>query len=270
MTKSIFLIAIIYLILIALFFYFQRLLMYFPSQNLPNPNQVQLSEMKVIQLQTSDGLTLYSWYHKAKHNRKTIVYFHGNGGNIADRSIRVKPLLNAGMGLLMLNYRGYGDNEGKPSEKGLIKDAQSALNFLLNKENIELEKIILLGESLGTAMAIKLASENLIGAVILESPFISATEVGRRAYPFLPVKLLIKDRYDNLSKIGRIKSPILIIHGERDMIVPAKHGRTLLKNAKQPKRGVFLSDAGHNDLFYHGTNDHILNFIAELDSENQY
>ncbi|MEC8876903.1 MAG: alpha/beta fold hydrolase, partial [Pseudomonadota bacterium] len=178
MTKSIFLIAIIYLILIALFFYFQRLLMYFPSQNLPNPNQVQLSEMKVIQLQTSDGLTLYSWYHKAKHNRKTIVYFHGNGGNIADRAIRVKPLLNAGMGLLMLNYRGYGDNEGKPSEKGLIKDAQSALNFLLNKENIELEKIILLGESLGTAMAIKLASENLVGAVILESPFISATEVG--------------------------------------------------------------------------------------------
>ena len=99
--------------------------------------------------------------------------------NIADRAIRVKPLLNAGMGLLMLNYRGYGDNEGKPSEKGLIKDAQSALNFLLNKENIELEKIILLGESLGTAMAIKLASENLVGAVILESPFISATEVGR-------------------------------------------------------------------------------------------
>ena len=144
MTKSIFLIAIIYLILIALFFYFQRLLMYFPSQNLPNPNQVQLSEMKVIQLQTSDGLTLHSWYHKAKHNRKTIVYFHGNGGNIADRSIRVKPLLNAGMGLLMLNYRGYGDNEGKPSEKGLIKDAQSALNFLLKKENIDFENYVIM------------------------------------------------------------------------------------------------------------------------------
>jgi len=270
MIKNIFVIAIIYLILIAFFFYFQRLLIYFPSQDLPNPNQIQLSEMKVIQLQTPDGLTLHSWYHKPRNNRKTIIYFHGNGGNIADRSIRIKPLVNAGMGLLMLSYRGYGNNEGRPSEEGLMNDAQSALNFLLGEEKIELENIILLGESLGTAMAIKLASENAVGAVILESPFTSATDVGRRAYPFLPIRLLLKDRYDNLSRIGKVKSPILIIHGEKDMIVPAKHGKMLLENAKHPKKGIFLSDAGHNDLFYHGVNDHVLNFIAELDSKNQH
>ena len=270
MIKTVLAIVAIYLTVGVLCFHFQRLLMYFPIQDLPDPSQVQLPEMKVIQLQTEDGLNLRSWYHESKNSEKTIVYFHGNGGNIAHRSRRVKPLVDRGIGLLMLSYRGYGGNEGKPSEEGLMWDARAALNFLLKEKNINLEQIILLGESLGTAMAIKLASKNNVGAIILEAPFTSAVNVGRRAYPFLPIKLLLKDRYDNLSRIGKVKSPILIIHGERDMIVPSKHGKILLENAKHPKKGVFLSNAGHNDLFYHGSNDHVLDFIKKLDLKNQH
>ena len=157
MIKTVLAIVAIYLTVVVLCFHFQRLLMYFPIQDLPDPSQVQLPEMKVIQLQTEDGLNLRSWYHESKNSEKTIVYFHGNGGNIAHRSRRVKPLVDRGIGLLMLSYRGYGGNEGKPSEEGLMWDARAALNFLLKEKNINLEQIILLGESLGTAMAIKLS-----------------------------------------------------------------------------------------------------------------
>ena len=242
----------------------QRSLMYFPATELPSPAAAGVAEMAAVALHTDDGLALTSWYAAARApHAPTVVYFHGNAGNIADRAYKVRPMLDRGLGVLLVGYRGYGGNPSAPSETGLFADGRAALDFL-GGQGVPPERIVAFGESLGSGVAVRMASERRLGAVILEAPFTSAAEVGQRAYPFLPVRQLIRDRFDSLSRIDSISAPLLIVHGERDRVVPADHGRRLLAAASQPKEGAFLPEAGHNDAFEHGSIRAALDFLDRV------
>jgi len=160
---------IIFVMLILLMYLFQRQLIYFPSQKVPQLNDYQANDMRVITLHTQDGLVLNSWYKPAKTGQPTLLYLHGNAGHIGDRMTLARQFMNAGLGMLLLEYRGYGGNKGRPSEKGLYEDGRAGMRFL-HQQGIKSEKIALYGESLGSGVATKLAVENKICAVVLQSP----------------------------------------------------------------------------------------------------
>jgi fermentation-respiration switch protein FrsA (DUF1100 family) len=241
----------------------QRSLMYFPDANLPTPGDAGAPGFEAIGYRTADGVELVSWYRPARKGFPTLVYFQGNGGNISHRIYKTRPLFEAGHGLLLVGYRGYGGNPGSPSEDGLYQDARAALAYLQG-EGVPMERVVLLGESLGSGVAVRMASETKVGAVILEAPYTSTVDVGQAAYFFLPVSLLMYDRFPSIDLIADIGAPLLIIHGEQDRIIPTRFGRRLFKAARQPKEAHFLPGAGHNDLFEHGLTAIELDFLARL------
>ncbi len=239
----------------------QRHMMYFPARAVPDPAAAGVPELAPVRIATADGLELLSWYRPpARPAAPVLVYFHGNAGHIGDRGYKVRPYLDAGLGVLLVGYRGYGGNPGSPTERGLFADGRAALAFLA-KSGIEAGRTVLYGESLGSGIAVMLAAERPVGALVLEAPFTSAADVGARAYPFLPIRLLIRDRFDSLSRISAIAAPLLIVHGERDMTVPAALGRRLLAAAPEPKEGRFFAAADHNDLYEHGAASAVLDFL---------
>ncbi len=256
--------ALAYVLVVAGCYAVQRSLMYFPDDRLPSPAAAGVAEMAAVTLTTADGLELVSWYAApATPERPAIAYFHGNAGNIAYRASKARPYLDRGYGVLLLSYRGYGGNPGAPSEQGLIADGRAALDFLAAR-GVAPERTVIYGESLGSGVAVAVAAERRVAAVILEAPFTSAAAVGQRAYPFLPVALLIKDRFDSLARVAAIAAPLLIIHGEADRVVPVDEGRRLLAAAAAPKEGVFLPGATHNDLYRHGAAEIVIAFLERL------
>ncbi len=248
-----------YAVLVAGCAMMQRSLMYFPDSDL-----MSLPEgFQAVNVRTSDHYELISWYHPAQNGYPTLVYFQGNGGNISHRIHKTRPLFEAGYGLMLVGYRGYGGNPGSPTEDGLYLDARAALDFL-KARGIPKEQLVLVGESLGSGVAVRMASEIKVKAVILEAPYTSTVDVGQAAYFFLPVRLLMYDRFPSIDLIGRIQAPLLLIHGEADNIIPIRFGRRLFEAAKQPKAAHFIAGAGHNDLFEHGLTDIELDFLARL------
>ena len=241
----------------------QRSLLYFPNPVLPGPAAAGVPEMKQITLHTSDGLDLLAWHRPATQAQRTLVYFHGNGGNIAGRGYKVKPYLDAGYGVLLVEYRGYGGNPSSPDEQGLYADGRAALAWLSSR-CVGPGEVILYGESLGSGIAVQLASEQRPAALVLEAPFTSVADVAAATYWFLPVRILIRDRFDSIAKIADVKAPLLLVHGERDLIVPTRFGRRLFDSAKEPKKAVFLPQGRHNDLADHGLAREVLAFVEGL------
>ncbi|MSO93892.1 MAG: alpha/beta hydrolase [Rhodospirillales bacterium] len=249
-------------------YFAQRHLMYLPDTSVPSAAASGVPEMVEVGLTTEDGLRLRSWYREAVSGAPTIVYFCGNGGHIGYRGFKVRPFLDAGLGVLMVSYRGYGGNEGSPTEEGLYADGRAALAFL-HARGVPRKLWILYGESLGSGVAVQLAQEirdaaldeTSVGALVLESPFTSMVDAAGDHYPWAPTHLLVRDRYDSAEKIGRLKSPLLILHGEQDTIVSVRHGRRLFELAPEPKEARWYKNAGHNDLFEHGTAPVVLDFL---------
>lgn len=202
--------------------------------------------MRVVTLHTSDGLRLKSWYKPAEGGQPTILYLHGNAGHIGYRMPFARQLIAAGFGLLLLEYRGYGGNEGHPTEAGLYEDARAGMRFL-ESESVSPSKVAVFGESLGTGVATQLALENSFCAVILQSPFTSLTHLARYHYPWILIPPW--DRYDSLERIARMHAPLLIVHGLQDTIVPYEHGKTLYHAAKAPKKMLRFERGGHNTLW---------------------
>ena len=234
-------------VLLAGVYALQRHLLYFPDTHRPDPTRLNLSSMREIEIVTADGLRLLAWYVPAQADRRVIVYFHGNGGNIANRGDRLRHFADGRFGVLLLEYRGYGGNLGSPTEDGLFADARAALDFL-NSQGVGADRIVLYGESLGSGVAVRMASEQPVALLLLEAPYASIAAVARWHYPFLPVDLILKDRFDSLSRIGAVKSPILVLQGGRDNVIPAESGRELFAAAPEPKEIWVAPDGGHNDL----------------------
>jgi len=239
---------VIYLLFMGILYLIQRQYIYFPQTGDIRPAKWGLPEVKLIQLKTTDGLLLNAWYHPAKdHKMPTILYLQGNYGHIGHRAVTVDAYIKAGYGMLLLGYRGYSGNKGQPSEKGLYLDARAAISFL-KSQGVYMHCIVLFGESLGTGVAVQMATEFHVGAVILESAYTSMVDVGKKHYPFLPVRWLLKDRFESIRKIHKIQAPLFIIHGENDNIIPVGLGERLYEKASQPKAMKIYPGAGHNDL----------------------
>jgi uncharacterized protein len=180
-----------------------------------------------------------------------VLVCNGNGGDRSMRAALAAALSRMGLAVLLFDYRGYGGNPGSPSEEGLAADARAALGYLAGRPEVDPRRVVYLGESLGAAVALRLAVERPPAALVLRSPFASLAEVGRRHYPFLPVSLLLRDRYDSAALVGRLTAPLLVVAGGRDRIVPASHSRRLFAAAPEPKRLVVLDGADHNDHDLH-------------------
>ncbi len=249
-----------YGVLVGVLYIFQRNLLYFPSGGRPEPGALAELGVREVAVATGDGLSLLAWYAPPRGDRPVIAYFHGNGGHIGYRSQRLRGFSQDGYGVLMVEYRGYGGNPGVPSEDGLCADGAAALDFL-RREKIPPARLVLYGELLGSGVAVALAAQHDVAGLILEAPFTSVAQVAQHHYSFVPASALVRDRFDSLSKIGKVKAPILILHGERDRVVPVRFGRALFDAAPEPKEIWLSRDAGHEDLVRFGAFDAVLRFI---------
>jgi len=242
--------AIVYFCFLVLVYTFQRSLIYFPDKTYYTPREAGVPEMKEIKLITSDDQTIIAWYRPPQESSKpTLVYFHGNAGNISNRGFIARSFINKGYGMLLLTYRGYSENPGKPSEEGLYQDARAALRFI-QSEGVPPECVVLYGTSVGSAVAIQMATEFKVATLILQSPFTSLRDVANYHYPFfLPFSGLVSDKYDSLSKAHKISLPVLIIHGKEDRIIPPELSQQLLEKFSGPKLAEYVPGRGHNNLF---------------------
>lgn len=228
----------------------QRSLIYYPNRTKIERTRWQATDFQEVKLHTADNLILTAWYKPAVKMAPTLIYFPGNSGNIGARVERARPYLALGWGVILVSYRGYGGNPGVPTETGLYQDAEAAFQYL-KQQNISDSCMVLLGTSLGSGVAVELAQRHpKIGAVVLHAPYTNLVDLGSYHYPWLPVKWLLKDRYESLAKIKSIHSPLLILHGEKDNVIPIRYGRRLYEAANSPKEGVFYKDLGHDEFFH--------------------
>jgi fermentation-respiration switch protein FrsA (DUF1100 family) len=238
----------------------QRSLMYFPETTHTTPAAAGLPEAEEVPLTASDGTHIIAWHVAPRDANPVIIYFHGNGGALKYRVERFRKLISDGIGLVALEYRGYGGLAGSPSEQGLIADAEAAYAYTAARYPVA--QIVLWGESLGTGVAVALAAEKPVGRVILEAPFTSAVAVGARHYWYLPVRLLMKDQFRSDERIGKVTAPLLILHGLHDQTVPYVLGEHLFELANQPKHIVRFLDGGHEDLDKYGALNAVGRFLA--------
>ncbi|MBT7943187.1 MAG: alpha/beta hydrolase, partial [Alphaproteobacteria bacterium] len=250
----------------------QRQLIYHPDQYLASPSQAGVAEMQVLRVTTDDGVTLTFWYRPAQPGQPTMVYFHGNGSNLAGRASKARPYLDAGFGVVLAAYRGYGGNPGNPSEPGLYADARAQLGFL-KRQGVGAGKWVLYGESLGSGVAVQMAYEqaqgisgtppNPVGAVILEAPFYSLADTAQSHYPYVPARFLLRDRFDSGTKIGKVKTPVLVVHGAQDGVISQDQGKRLFQTAQEPKQAHWIPAAGHNNLYDYGVAALVVDFTQK-------
>ncbi len=234
---------IIYCVVMTLMYVFQRKLMYFPDKTLLAPVAYNV-EAEVRTLITADNARLVAWEMPAAEGMPTILHMHGNAGNISYRSPVYNAFHAAGYGVLALEWRGYGVSTEIPSEEGFYTDARTAIEYL-KEQGLAESDIILYGESIGTGVAVQMATEIDSQAVILEAPFTSLWKRAQEIHWYMPVKYLVKDRYDNLAKIDQVKAPLIIFHNEVDRIVPSHHGKALYEAANDPKKLEIVDAHGH-------------------------
>ena len=249
-------ITLAYLVINLFIYFYQRNLLYNPSENNYLNDKINFN-YKEIFIETDKNIKLKSWFiNKDLKKFKTVVFFHGNAGNLLNRVHKINELNKLDINILLTSWRGFSGNEGKPSEKNLYYDAQQIIDWL-KLQGLDNKDIVLYGESLGTGVVTELASKNNFGGIILESPFTSMADTAKIYYPYLPVNLLLKDRYDTKSKIRDIETPILIMHGQKDSIVPQKMGLELFEKANEPKFNYFPENDDHMMKY----NDELLNNI---------
>jgi uncharacterized protein len=250
----------LYIGLAATVYFAQRSLMYFPDTAHVTPAAAGFPQAEEVALTTADGVHISAWHVAPQDGKPVIIYMHGNGGSLQHRVERFRRLVADGIGLVALEYRGYGGNEGSPSEQGLIADAEAAYAFAAARYAVP--QLVLWGESLGSGVAVALAAEKPVGRVILEAPFTSAEAVGARHYWYLPVRLLMKDQFRSDRRIGAVTAPLLILHGVHDRVVPYTMGEKLFDLANQPKYIVRFLDGGHDDLDANGALHAVGRFLA--------
>ena len=234
---------IYFLILVFLYFY-QRNLLYHPNENNYSEDKISV-EIENVKIKTSDNIELLGWYHeKNLKDFKTLIFFHGNAGSLENRIHKLNHFRDMNINFLIIAWRGFSGNKGNPSEQGLYEDGKSAIDWLI-KKGVSEKNLILYGESLGTGVATHLAQNKNFAGVILETPFTSMIDAAKKFYPYIPVKMLLKDKFENYKKIKNIDSPILIMHGEADQLVPFSMGKKIYEIANEPKYSYFTKYDNH-------------------------
>jgi fermentation-respiration switch protein FrsA (DUF1100 family) len=258
--KSLLIIAVTgYLGLVAVMYFTQRTLMYFPDPTRRSPADVSLPRAEEAVLSTSDGEHVVVWHVPPAADKPVVLYFQGNGGGLNLRADRFRRLVANGTGLVALNYRGYGGSTGQMTEAGLLRDADAAYAFAA--ERYGAERIVVWGESLGTGVAVAVAAEHPVARVLLESPYTSTADVAAATYWYIPVRLLMHDQFRSDERIAKVTAPVLIVHGDQDRTVPLVFGERLYAMVRAPKRFVRLANAGHHDHDSHGLLEKVRPFI---------
>lgn len=264
-SKALAIAAAAYLVLMGLAWGFQRRFIYLPARGAPPPVERALPGAREVAFETEDGLRLAAWLLPTARQppRSSVIVFHGNAGDRASRAPLARALADGGHDVLLVDYRGYAENPGSPSEGGLVRDARAARAWVAARSN---RPIVLFGESLGAAVAVALAAEQPSDALALRSPFTSLADAGRAHYPFLPLGLILKDRWSSIERIAHVGVPVLVVAGTSDGVVPFEQSRALFDAAREPKRFTAIEGADHNDVALLAGRemiDAILAFLAE-------
>ena len=241
----------------------QRQLVYHPVSKRVLPVHIGLEKVEERVLQRTNDINVITWYSQAGSGQPTLLYFHGNAGNLANRGDRIAAYLNSRYGVYMMSYRGYSGSSGRPTEANNIGDAIAAYEDL-RALGVAASDIILYGESLGSGVAVQLAARKEVGGLILDAPFTTLAAAGKYHYPYLPVELALWDRYDSLSAIKSVRAPLLVVHGTHDRVVPFELGQQLFEEANEPKEFAAIAKAGHSDHYRFGSFRIIRDWIAKL------
>jgi hypothetical protein len=244
----------LFVVLSAVAYFGQGRMTFAPGREIETePHQVGLA-CEDIFINVSENERIHAWYFPATSTEptsKTVLFCHGNAGNISHRLTTAQLLLELGVNVLMVEYRGYGRSDGEPSETNMYADAQAAYDWLLDQKQLIPDNIFLFGRSLGGAVAVEIGVANKCGGVIVESSFTSIVDMGKRIYPYLPVSLLARYKFDSISKIGRVRCKVLVTHSPDDEMIPYEMGRRLFDAAPDERTFVVLT-GGHNDQSYFG------------------
>ncbi|WP_375459643.1 alpha/beta hydrolase [uncultured Enterovirga sp.] len=255
--------ALAYLFVVALLFAGQRRFLFPANAERTSAAAAGLADMEDVAITTEDGERLVAWWKPPRPGRALVVYFHGNGGSLWNRRDRARLLTEGGRGLLMVSYRGYSGSTGSPSEAGLRQDAMAAYRFV---SGYEPRRLVLHGESLGTALAIWLASQKPVGGIILDAPFTSIADVAQPLFRFVPVGLLLRDTFRSIDRIAEIRSPLLVMHGEEDGVIPIALADRLFAAAREPKRFLRLPGIDHVGVLESGGMAAVGRFLGEVES----
>ena len=251
-----------FIILISIYFY-QRNLLYQPGDNNYSGDKLTV-DVERVKVKTQDNIELLGWYHNKNINDyKTILFLHGNAGSLENRIHKINNFEDMNVNFLLVSWRGFSGNKGEPTEKNLYEDSASALRWLKNK-GVKENNIIIYGESLGTGVATEISQNKNFAGIILESPFTSMIDVAKDKYPFLPVKILLKDKYESDKKIKNVKIPILVMHGKVDDIVPFHMGQKIYNLANEPKYFYFSEYDDHMMEYNEKLLKVLQNFIDSL------
>ncbi len=239
-------------LLVALFFglrWYEQQAMYYPTHDVVRTPADAGLPFEDVTIATDDGETLHGWWiPSGRAGTPVLLFFHGNGGNVSHRTEKLAVLHNLGADTFIIDYRGYGNSSGTPSEPGMYRDAHAAYQYLVTTRGIPAERILVYGESLGSAVAVHLATEAKTGGVVVESGFTSVPDIAQKRFPVLPVRWVLKHQFDTLDKVRRINAPLLLLHSREDELFDMSHPERLLAAAQPPKRMVELR-GGHNDAF---------------------
>ena len=247
---------------LALLYFAQRSILFpIPETRRTSPAAAGFTEADEHILSTSDGETLVAWHVPPREAKPIIIFFHGNGDILAWRVPWFRQMTAGGAGLIAVSFRGYAGSSGSPTESGLLKDAEAAYAFAM--QHYAPERIVVWGFSLGTGPAVALAANRRIGKLILEAPYSSIADVAAAAFPFVPVRWFIRDRFHSDQRIVNVTAPVLVMHGGRDRTIPIRFGERLYELARQPKQMVRFPEGGHDDLDNFGAMDVARAFLAK-------
>lgn len=239
----------------------QRQILYHPSDLVPRPADFGVPEMTMQRIETADAYRPLAWWAPPRDGTApVVVWFHGNGGHLGSRAGRARLLMDAGYGVLLAGYRYNAGAGGEPSEDGLLADGRAAVEFV-RARGVPLDRIVLYGESLGTGVATAMAAEYGAGGLILDMPYSSIADVAQDRYWFLPVRLLLFDTFDSQARMAKVRSPVLLLHGENDRVIPVRFGRKLFAAAPKPKEGHFIPGGNHGNLYRLGAGKLVLDFL---------
>lgn len=251
--------AVAYLAALGYLFAFQRDYVFKPDGTLASAVEKGLPGVEILTLSMTDGTALTGWFQPAKPGKPTVLYFHGNAGNISSRAERFRQIVDSAFGILAVSYRGYAGSDGSPSESALVSDGLEIFDWLAERS----DAIVVYGESLGTGVATEVAAERQARALVLEAPYTAALDIAAATYPWVPVTFLMRDPFLSREHILGVEEPVLIVHGTADQVIPVEQGRRLFEIAREPKSLAIVDGATHSDLWDRGLWPIVLNFLEE-------